>query len=101
MVLVLAQVVAGPVLPAPRAPASPAEGTCPPAVTADEVVVCGRPDQEAFRLRPLPPRYTDPTLPKAETGLFGGAAKAAVEVENAGIGGVPSNRLMFRLKTPF
>lgn len=101
MVLVVAQAVAGPVLLAPQVSASQAERACPPVVaTEDEVVVCGRSDQEAFRLRPLPPRYVDPTLPKAEAELLG-AAKAAVEAEDATVGGFQSNWLMFRLKMPF
>lgn len=101
MILILTlQAVAGPMLPAEPRPAT--DRQCPPAAAGnDEVVVCGRQNQEAFRLRPLTAGYDKPTLPKAETSLFGGAAKGAAEVEGASVGGVQSNRLMFRLKTPF
>lgn len=63
-----------------------------------EVVVCGRPDQEAFRLRPLPDRADAASL-RAEVGIAGDL-KAAAEVERANVGGIPSNRIMLRLKLP-
>lgn len=66
---------------------------------AGDVVVCGRPDQEQFRLRPLPDR-TEPAVPRAETRVFGNV-KAAADVEQAGVDGFPSNRIMLRLKFPF
>ena len=90
--------VAGPVMEKPRTPV-PACGT---AAADGSLVVCGQ-GQEAFRLRPLPDRFTaDPSaLPKAETGILGGRAKLAAEAEQAGVGGFTSNRAMVRLKTPF
>lgn len=98
MPLLLLLQVAGPVLPAPRVPA--AATACPADGEADEVVVCGRRDDERFRLRPLPPPPGRTGLPMAETTLPGGA-KAAVQTEQANVGGAPSNRVMVRLSWPF
>ncbi|KQT32675.1 hypothetical protein ASG29_13135 [Sphingomonas sp. Leaf412] len=99
LVLALLQAaVAGPLLDKPRAPARACGTTAPDG----SLIVCGA-GQEGFRLRPLPERYAaDPAaLPKAETGILGGKAKLAAEAEQAGVGGVVSNRAMVRLKTPF
>ena len=63
--------------------------------------VCGRANDDAFRLKPLPDRYIAARgLPGAEVRLFG-KAKAAAEVEDASLGGVQSNRVMMRLTLPF
>lgn len=95
-VLILAfQAIAGP--PAPMPARARVERPCPADDGSGDVVVCGRPDQERFRLRPLPAE--GPALPKAELGLFG-RAKVAAETEQGNVGGYPSNRIMFRLKLP-
>lgn len=94
---ILQSAVAGPLLDTPPAPdpcARPAAG---------DIVVCGRrADPDRYRLRPLDGRYSADAaaLPKAETGILGGRAALAAEVESATIGGVPSNRAMLRLKFP-
>jgi hypothetical protein len=66
----------------------------------DEIVVCGRAPGELgpSRLPPLPARESD--IPKAETAIGKGIAIAG-ETEQADVGGVPSNRLMVRLKIKF
>ncbi|WP_375270438.1 hypothetical protein [Sphingomonas sp.] len=96
--LLQAAAVAGPVLPAPRS-VLPRE--CPSAQPGDsEVVVCGR-GQEQFRLRAAPERYSsDPqALPKARTTIGGNTVSA--ETEQGDVGGIPTNRIMLRLKRPF
>ena len=98
MLWAVLQVVAGPVLPAARP--RRADAPCPVAQAAsDEVVVCGR-DDDRYRLKPLPPRPDKPPIPRAAMALPGGG-KAAAEVEQGSVGGVPSNRLMLRLSRPF
>ena len=94
-----AQAVAGPVLP-PLVTVAPARN-CPPA-TADEteVVVCGRRDDDGFRLKPLPERFAREDLPKVEVALSGGASVAA-EAEAGNVGGIPTNRAMMRFKLKF
>jgi len=88
------QAVAGPTLEEtrPRAP----ERACRPARDG-EVTVCGRRDEH--RLKPLPERYGDSALPKAEATVFG-KGKLSIETEQRSIGGVPSNRVMVRIKIP-
>ena len=96
-IMLALQSVSGPVLPVER---SASQGRCPPVISPDEVVVCGRRDDDQFRLKPLPPGYQQPEgLPKAQTALLGG--KAAVETEQAMIGTAPVNRIMVRWKLPF
>ena len=69
-----------------------------PSQASGEIVVCAS-DPEAFRLRPLPETYrTEP--PRAEMRL-GNGISAAVTNEQAGIGGVPSNRIKATLKIEF
>lgn len=95
-VLLLAQAVAGPVLPMPPRPRKGAR--CPVSSDPGDVVVCAR-DNDAYRLNPLPPRYDSPALPKAELGI--GNNKLAAEAEHATLaGGAQSQRLMIRLKIP-
>ena len=96
--LLQAAAVAGPVLPAPRS-VLPRE--CPRARPGDtDVVVCGR-GQEQFRLRATPERYSsDPeALPKASTTI--GDNTVSAETEQGDVGGIPTNRIMLRLKRPF
>lgn len=96
--LLLALQVAGPPAPAPEK--LRAARPCPTdAAETGDVVVCGRPDQEQFRLRPLPD-CAEPAMPRAETGVLG-HLKAAADVEQGNVGGLPSNRIMLRLKLPF
>lgn len=63
---------------------------------SDEIVVCA-PDEEQFRLRPLP------DLPESTPGsvAIGDNAVIAGRVEGVMIGGVPSNRVMIDLKLKF
>lgn len=90
--------VAGPPLPIPDKPRRVRD--CPAGDSEySEVVVCGRPDQDQYRLKPLPSRYADSTLPRAEVAL--GDGKLAADVEQVGVGGFPSNRIMLRFKLPF
>lgn len=100
MILLVAMqaAVAGPVLPRPREP-STNHACSPTSAAADEVVVCGRQDQEAFRLRPMPPQYERQAPPKAETSLLGGVG--SVETEQGNVGGFPSSRAMLRMKWKF
>lgn len=93
-----AQSVAGPPAAGPErlrsAPACrPDEGE------AGEVVVCGRRDDDRYRLKPLPDGYERSAVPRAETAL--GPGKLSAETEAAEIGGVRSNRVMLRFKVPF
>ena len=92
--VLIMQAVTGPVLPTP--PALRAVPECK--ADGDAVVVCGR-RESPYRLKPVPPRYEDPTIPKAEIGVLGG--KLAAETEAASVGGFVSNRAMMRLKLPF
>lgn len=67
----------------------------------DEIVVCAKPkDDRRYRLPPLAGMAEDAGLPRAETMLFG-SVKGSIEGETVGVGGAPSNRIMFRLTTPF
>ena len=97
-VLLLQAAVAGPVLPKPR---SVLPRACPTPQPGDtDVVVCGR-GQEEFRLRTSPERYsTDPqALPRAQTTIGGNTIGA--ETEQGNVGGIPTNRVMLRLRRPF
>lgn len=90
------QAVAGPALPVPdRLRATP---RCDAERTGEDIVVCGRRD-DPYRLKPLPERYQDTLVPRAETTIIGNV-KGAVETEAAAVGGVPSKRVMARLKIP-
>lgn len=96
--LLLQAAVAGPVLPQPRS-VLPRE--CPKPEPGDtDIVVCGR-GQAQFRLRTTPERYSsDPdALPKARTTIGGNTVSA--ETEQGDVGGIPTNRVMLRLKRPF
>lgn len=66
-----------------------------PSSSPGEIVVCA-PDQEEFRLRPLPQTY-ESTPTDAVIGL-GENASAGVAAEAASVGGWTSNRIMVRLK---
>ena len=98
MLWVVLQVISGPVLPVTRPRRYEAPSPATP-TASDELVVCGRND-DRYRLKPLPPRPEEPLIPKAAMALPGGG-KAAAEVEQGSVGGVPSNRLMLRLSKPF
>lgn len=84
----------------PATPPRTSAGRDCPDAPGGEVVVCGRRDQEEFRLRPLPDRYEEPgVVPRAAVKL--GPGQLAAETEQVDIGGVPSKRLMLRFKLPF
>ncbi|WP_375426783.1 hypothetical protein [uncultured Sphingomonas sp.] len=85
-----------PVAPIPTSPKLSAKRECRADRTGDEVVVCGRSNDE-FRLKPLPDRY-EPRPSRAEFDL--GGAKLTPEVEQGSVGGIPTNRIMLRLKIP-
>ena len=74
---------------------------CPRDAENDEVVVCGRIDQDRFRLKPILPRYVSPRdgLPAAEVPLGNGTL--GVSTQGASVGGVPSNRVMLGWKLKF
>lgn len=74
---------------------------CPRDPAGDDVVVCGRVDQEGFRLRPPPQRYAPPRegLPAAEVPLAGGTL--GLSAQGASIGGAPSSRVMLGWKLKF
>ncbi|MDF2495687.1 5'-nucleotidase [Sphingomonas sp.] len=96
-VMFAVQAVAGPPSPVVRAPV---ERPCPTAKPGEEIIVCARPD-DAFRLKPIPDRYTaERAPPKAETALKG-VGTVAVEAEQAADAqGAPINRAMIRLRVP-
>ncbi|MEG3087586.1 hypothetical protein [Sphingomonas sp. PB4P5] len=69
----------------------------------DAIVVCGKRDDQRYRLPRLDSARFEPNRDgqKAEIAL-GGGLKGAAEVESATLlGGQVSNRLMMRLKLPF
>jgi hypothetical protein len=66
--------------------------------SSDEIVVCGQSEQERYRLRTQLPDEP-PLLPKAALAI--GATKLAVENEAGNVGGLPTNRMMVRLKIKF
>lgn len=94
MVIFVMQAAAGPVLPTP--PTLRAVPAC--SGDTDELVVCGRRDSP-YRLKPVPERYTEPTIPKAQIGVLGGTL--AAEAETVTILNVPSKRAMVRFRLPF
>ena len=96
LIAVQAGAVAGPVLPVPRR--APAATRCPVGDTGDDVVVCAR-SAEEDRLPPIPDYSRPLSLPKARTDIPGVGTMSG-EVEQAGVGGFPSNRAMIRLKIP-
>ena len=97
--LLVALQVAGPPHPGPEK-LWVARSCAKEADPSDDIVVCGRVDQEQFRLRPLRERTVRLGIPRAETKVLGDL-RATAEVEQSDVGGFPSNRLMLRLKLPF
>lgn len=96
LLLLLAQAVAGPRLPAPPRPRS--DKPCPIVTDSTDVVVCGRTD-DRYRLRPLPQALDEQLVPKAEMRI--GNTALAAETEQAMLaGGQQSKRLMVRWKVP-
>jgi hypothetical protein len=71
----------------------------PPKVSTspNDILVVGR--RKSQRLPPLPDHRED-LFPQAQTGLFGGTAAIVGEAKPL-LGGVTSNRIMFRWKTKF
>lgn len=92
------QSVAGPPAPRPER-LRPARECKPGEGEPGDVIVCGRRDDDQHRLKPLPGRYEEPTLPRAEMAV--GTGKVAAETEAESVGGFQSNRIMFRFKLPF
>ena len=97
IVLLLAQAIAGPVLPAVATPH--VRQRCPTDLSPDEVVVCAR-DPDAYRLKAVAPTAVGDGLPPAAVRI--GKSTLAAEAEQAQLlGGAQSQRLMVRLKVPF
>jgi len=70
------------------------------AIGADDVVVCGRRDDDRYRLPPQhPTSEAKEGLGRAETRI--GNARVGAETEQVDVGGFPSNRIMVRIKVPF
>ena len=68
-------------------------------VREDEVVVCGRRDQQSpYRIGPQAP--PPPALPNAEFKISD-SAEAKLSAEQGEIGGIPTNRAMITLKIKF
>lgn len=63
-----------------------------------DIIVCATEDMR-FRLEKREPLPADPLLPKAKMPLLGG--ESAIETEAAGVGGIPSNRVMVKLRWKF
>lgn len=67
----------------------------------DEILVCGRRDDESQRLQALPPEEASGGLPQAETRLFGNVRGRVyldqVEMQQ----GLQSRRVMFGVRVPF
>lgn len=96
LLLLLAQAVAGPRLPAPPRPRS--DKPCPIVIDSTDVVVCAR-DQESFRLHPAPTAPEREGLPKAQVRI--GDVAVAAEGEAVGLPlGYFTNRAMVRLRIP-
>ena len=72
--------------------------SCAPGGSGGEIVVCAGSGSHN-RLPPLADR-ADAGLPKAEIGLFG-KVRGSVGVQQNGVGGFPSNRVMVTVKIPF
>jgi hypothetical protein len=66
----------------------------------EEIVVCGRRDEDRYRLRPLPPEFEVPPL-RAETQLFEGVT-GGMHLESTQLpNGMTSKRIMVSVKTRF
>ncbi len=90
--------VSGP--PAPAVARLTPRPDCP-ANDGGDIVVCARKDNDQFRLKTLPERYSQaPQRIKAETNLSRNT-KLSAETEAASVGGFVSNRAMIRLKMGF
>ncbi|PCD04264.1 hypothetical protein COC42_08240 [Sphingomonas spermidinifaciens] len=94
------QTVSGPALPRDDLRV-PVLKRCTPGV-GDDIVVCGRTDPDAYRLKPLPERYEAVKgPPRAELGLSD-REKLGVEVEQGSDAqGGPISRVMARYKLRF
>ena len=86
----------------PRHDAPPANlatlTTACPAAPTGEIIVCGARQVDRYRLPPLAPADT-PRLGPAEFGIAG--ARVGVATEQGSIGGIPTNRVMARIRVRF
>lgn len=62
----------------------------------DDVVVCGRRDQDRYRLPKLPSK--EEGFRPLETNV--GGNKVGVTTEKGEVGGVPTNRVMLKIRIP-
>jgi hypothetical protein len=102
MVLIAMMLQSDPVsgMPAPSAVRLTPRADCPVGDGGD-IVICARKDNDQFRLKPLPERFSrEPARIKAETKLSANTTLSA-ETEAGDVGGAISNRLMARLKVGF
>ena len=97
--LLLLQASAG---PPPRHDPPPANlatlTTACPAAPTGEIIVCGARQTDRYRLPPLAPADA-PRLGPAEFGIVG--ARIGIATEQGSIGGIPTSRVMARVKIRF
>ena len=84
----------------PEAAVADLHVTMQPCAASDEITVCGRQDDEKFRLRPLASDRFEPKPLRAETGILGGTAGVGTESQVFGDGSI-SKRVMVKLKFKF
>ena len=84
-------------------PPTAAPDRCRPTGDEDEIVVCGRRNQERFRLRGLaPPRGMDLTRPSPFEWDLGNGARGGIDVDQfIRPDGFVDYRLLFTLRIPF
>lgn len=70
---------------------------CEHEAASADIVVCGRRDQDRYRIPRLAPDAL--TFGAANTSI--GGIKAGIETERGNVGGIPTNRVMIKLRIPF
>ena len=69
---------------------------CASGASSGDIIVCGRRDQDRYRIPKLPPDAR--SFGTAETNIRGVTAGVGTELGN--VGGIPTNRVMMKLKIP-